>query len=271
MKNSLLNKLKISAVVATRNEEKNIKNCLAALAWVDEIIIVDMKSTDNTREIAKKSGANVFISDGGVNKLVAFSKNIGFKKAKGEWILVVDADERVSKRLAREIKKITSRKTSEDAYKIPIPTYHWGKWLFHGWDLYQVRLFKKAKCNGFTQESIHAQLEIKGKIGKLKGSIYHYGHLTVFDFIEKMNSYTSQDAKLKYKAGAYRLSWYELFKDTIYNFYAHFIKLRGYRDGMHGFTMSAMMAIYHFVERVKLWELQYKKDFDEISKFDGEH
>jgi len=260
----------LSVVVATKNEELNIEACLRTVKWADEIVVIDMESTDRTRELAGKLGARVYVSAGGLHKLIPYNKNLGIKKAKGEWVMIVDADERVSRQLAEEIMRAIKSHSRYVAYKFPIPTYYWGKWIFHGWDLDQVRLFRKDSCSGYTGKMIHDVLGIRGSVGKLYGRLYHLGHLTFHDFIETMNCYTTTDTALWFQAGAKEVRFVDLFKNSLANFYYQYFRFKGYKDGIHGLTMCLLMAIYHFVERAKLWELEYKKKNDELHKFDEE-
>lgn len=261
----------LSIVIVTKNEEKNIKDCLKTVGWADEIIVVDMESTDRTRKIARKLGARVFVSDGGPYKLIPYNKNLGFKKAKGKWIFAVDADERVSKKLGEEIMKVIKGSNIYSAYKVRIPTYFWGKWIIYGWDPYQIRLFKKSKTKGYTKNIAHDHLRVDGEVGKLNSPIYHFGHMTIEEFIKKMNLYTTQDANSKITSGAEGVPWYKFFKDPVANFYYQYFKLKGYKHGLHGLVMCIFMSIYYFIERAKLWEMQFKSEEDELHKYDKKY
>src|SRR5262245_2377057 len=162
-----------ACVIITKNEEANIQECLGSVAWADERIVVDAESRDRTADLANAAGARVI-----VRPWPGFGpqKNYGMDLAAGEWILVVDADERVPKELHAEIlTRITAWKPGDPvAYEIPRKNYFYGAWVRHAgvYPDYQIRLFRKG-CARYNDVPVHENLIVKGPIGKLSTSLEH--------------------------------------------------------------------------------------------------
>lgn len=264
----------VSIVIATRNEERNLPDCLESVRWATEVIVVDMRSTDRTREIAQRVGAKVIASEGGPYRVVPYNKNLGLKDARGDWVFFVDADERVSRSLEAEIRS-TLPAAVHAAFQVPIITYFFGRWLEHTVDPYSTRIVRRGATTGYSGRSAHDFLAIDGTTGRLTAPLFHFGHPSVETFIEKMNRYTSQDVKAVVETGVGgamvkpigRVRWFDLLKDPAVNFYYQFVRNRGYRDGMHGFVVSLLISIYLFVERAKIWESQWKRHHDELNRY----
>lgn len=186
---------KISAIIHTKNEEKNIENCLKSLLWVDEILLIDEESEDKTVSLAKKYTNNVFSMPS--KGIVEYNRNEGLKLAKNDWILVMDADELVPYKLAQELQKIALQ-DSADIVWIPRCNFSFGIRTNHKNPDYQLRFFKKNQIN--YQKKIHAYPEYKkeAKSLKLKNfdlSILHLSNQTVEGWQEKANRYSSTKAK----------------------------------------------------------------------------
>ncbi|MBL7159439.1 glycosyltransferase family 2 protein, partial [Candidatus Microgenomates bacterium] len=162
--------IKITVVISAYNEEKNIKECLESVRQLaDEIILIDNTSTDKTVEIASSMGQKVKIFIRPNNLMLNINKNFGFSKAVNEWILNLDADERVSKSLKHEIIKTLKQKNRVIGYWTPRKNIIFGKWIKHGiwWPDHQLRLFKKNK-GGFPCKHIHEYLKVEGKTARLE-------------------------------------------------------------------------------------------------------
>ncbi|MDP2585749.1 MAG: glycosyltransferase family 2 protein [Candidatus Levybacteria bacterium] len=252
-------KIRISAIVLTRNEEKNIADCLKNLMWCDESIVIDDNSTDNTVKIAEKSNAKVYS-----RSLESFSnqRNFGITKANGEWLLFVDADERISDALAFEISSVLSNWTSgtENEFKgfyIPRNDIIWGKELKYGES--GIKLLRLAKKNyGNWIGKVHEKWIIDGKVGLLKNSIIHYPHQSAAAFLKEVNDYTELRAQELY-AEKREVSWLSIVIYPIGKFINNFILKKGFLDGEKGLIVAIIMSFHSFLVRGKLWSMWNKK------------
>lgn len=248
--------MKISATIITLNEEKDLPRCLKSLsAWVDEIILVDSGSTDKTLDIAKKYDAKIFKHE---FKNYASQKNSAFKKARGDWIFSIDADEEVTKELEEEIKEVV-KDDKFDGYSMPRKNIIFGKFIkYSRWQPEldrHVWLVRKGK--GKWEGDVHEELECTGPVGKLKNAKIHYQYENVSEFMDMINRYSDIDSKERHKSGV-KFKPIMLFMDPIYNFSVRYFYRLGFLDGVHGFVLSSLMAFYHFVLWVKIWELEEK-------------
>jgi len=260
----------ISAIVLTKNEEKKIEVCLKNLRWCDEILVIDDYSQDKTAEIAKKIGARIFRRR--LNGDFASQRNFGLRKAKGDWVLFIDADEIVSIKLRREILKnidftrddrpLQSQGTK--GFRLKRKDKFLGKWLRFG-ETSKVKLLRLARREkGKWQRAIHEVWQIKGKLGELKHPIIHNREISIDDFLKRINYYSSLRAKELYqkkvRTNAFFISAYPLGK-FLQNY---FLKL-GFLDGKEGFIMAVMMSIHSFLVRSKLyllWKNKGKEEFE---------
>ena len=210
----------ISIVVLTKNEEKNIVECLKTLEFCDEIIIIDDYSTDQTVEFVKKlNNPKVTIIPHSHGNDFSEKRNYGLSKAKGEWIFFVDADERVSPALIFEISNIT--RFSEENFSgfyIRRVDVMWDKELRHG-EIGSIKLLRLGKKDaGKWEGKVHEKWIVNGKIGQLKNPLLHYPHQTVKEFLQEINFYTSLRAKELYVQGIH-VYWAEIIFIQLENFY----------------------------------------------------
>ncbi|MFH1825457.1 MAG: glycosyltransferase family 2 protein [Candidatus Firestonebacteria bacterium] len=242
----------ISAVIITKNEEKNIKDCLKSLDFVEEIIVVDTESSDKTVKVAKRFTEKVYLRtlDNYANQ-----KNFGISKAKNEWILSVDADERVSDKLKKEI---LSKNLNKDGYFIPIKNYFLGRWLKYGGQYpdYHLRLFKKSKGRFYSKiKQVHEGVSLNSRnAGKLNCSILHYSYPNISFYFEKFNRYTYLDALGRFQ-NHLKPSIYGVFIRPIYRFIKWYILKLGALDGISGLLFHIFSAFYIFASEIKLLEL----------------
>jgi len=259
---------KISVVINTLNEEKNLPRAINSVkGFADEIVVVDMESSDRTIEIAKKLGAKVFS-----HKKVGYMepvRNYAISKAKGNYILILDADEEVSPGLVKKIKKIvhppggrsaTLRESEKaDYYRIPRKNIIFGKWMKHArwWPDYNIRFFKK----GFVSwdEEIHSIPMTKGKgmdlPEKEEYAIIHHHYFSIEEYLDRMNRYSAVQAEELMKNG-YVFDWKDLIKKPINEFLSRFFFGQGYKDGIHGLVLSCLQAFSEFVLYLKIWQKQ---------------
>lgn len=265
--------MSISLIIHTKNEENNIKNCIAsAKDIVDQIIVVDMESHDKTREIAKKLGAEVYIVKD--NRFVDDYRNFGISKARFKWILSLDADELLTDTLRKTIQKFVN----EDKYDVivfPFKNIRLRKWMKHTgwWPDYHPRLYKKGYLKWPMLNQAHIMPIIKGRIFTLsaveKNAIVHKNVNDMKTFFEKMINYyllnKSDDYFKKRKITLANLvNYYEG------EFKWRFIEEKGYLDGTHGFVFSKLREYAKFMEFINWWEKQgYPEIFDskELLKF----
>lgn len=248
---------KLSCVVLTKNEEQNITKCLENVSWADEVIIIDDFSQDKTVDIAKKTGAVVFSRK--LNNDFSSQRNFGLSKAKYDWVLFVDADERVSKALASEIKnKISKLKNNYNGYFIKRRDFMWGRELKYG-ETGGISLLRLAKrVAGEWQGKVHERWNIKGEIGKLDNSLFHYPHNSINEFLSEINFYTDIRAKELFDKGI-KSNFLSIILYTKLKFIQnYFIKL-GFLDGTSGLILALIMSFHSFLVRGKLWLLWQKK------------
>lgn len=249
-----MNRPRISACVITFNEENNIGACLRSIDWVDEIIVVDAFSSDGTTQIAAECGAKVFCND---FKGFIPQKNFATALTTSDWVLNLDADERVSQALRDEIIEILSSEACRyRAYRIPRLSYYLGRWIHHsGWypDA-KIRLWKKG-CGVWGGKDPHEFIEIDGSVNSLKNQILHYPYNSVFQHLEKMNRYTTGMARDRYRKGQ-RFSWLHCLSRPPLRFLRHYVLKRGFLDGTAGFFIAVMAGYYVFQRYVKLWEIE---------------
>lgn len=246
---------KISAIINTFNEEGNIAEAIKSVEFADEIIVCDMHSQDKTSEIAKKNGAKVFL-----HKYTGFvepARNFAISKASFDWILILDADERIPTDLAKRIKEIVRKTKSHDFVQIPRKNIIFGKWMQASgwWPDYQIRLFKKGRI--VWSDKIHSQPETKGEGLTLPAeerySILHNNYQTVNQFIERMNRYTTIEAEELIKKG-YKFSWRDLIEKPFSEFLGRFFANRGFDDGLHGLVLSLLQSFSFVIVYLKTWE-----------------
>lgn len=222
--------------------------------WCDELIVVDDESTDKTSEIAKEYGTKVF-----QNRLLDdFSKqrNFGLDKARGGWVLFVDADETVTEELKEEITGAI-KESKFDGYFVKRKDYIWGRELNFG-ETSSVKFLRLARKGGGKWEGVvHEEWKIKGKVGELKSFLNHYPHQTLFEFIKEIDYYSILHAESKYKNGQ-RSNLLKILFFPILKFGKNWILRRGFLEGTEGFLVAALMSFHSFLTWSKLWLIQRK-------------
>lgn len=244
---------KISVIIITGNEEKNIRDCLNSVKWADEIVLVDSESKDKTVEIAKGFTDKVVVHKWeGYAAQKAYALNL----ASNEWVLSLDADERVTPQLAEEI--LTLQFDDVDAYKIHRENFFLGKKIkYCGWgNDYQLRLFRKSKTK-LTDRLVHEGFVVDGKISTLKNSMQHYSYESLKEGFAKINEYSSLEANEKYKRK--RASGLTILSYPCIGFIQHYVFRKGFLDGTRGLLISLMHAMTKLQVQMKMWELQKRK------------
>ena len=249
--------MNLSAVVLTRNEERNIARSLESVDFADEMIVIDDNSTDSTRDIAEDLGAKVYTRS--LNKNWGEQRNYGLEKARGKWVLFLDADEYITNKLKNEIIQLVGNPLNKDSgyYLIRKDTL-WDKQLKYG-ESGKKRLLRLAKISaGKWNRSVHECWKIKGKTRELNGTIVHKPHNSIDTFLRQINTYSEIHAKENSKEGKKS----SLIKIVVYPpskfVYNYVIKL-GFLDGSEGFMVAAMMSLHSYLAWSKLWLIQRKK------------
>ncbi len=278
--------MKLSAVVLTKNEEKNIEKCLMSLLFCDEIIVVDDYSTDNTKnqilKINPPAGGqndklNIKIIEKHLNNDFAQQRNFGLSKATNDWVLFIDADEEISQELKREIIELDSRHSQTwlerltfrlrgndnnipNAFRIRRRDYFWNQELRFG-EVKKVRnsgLLRLVKKNsGKWMGTVHEVFHTAKNVSRLNSFLNHYPHQTLKEFISDVNNYSSIRAEELFQRGS-KTNIFEIiffpFGKFIYNYFLNF----GFLDGPAGFTYAFMMSFHSFLVRAKLYQLTRK-------------
>lgn len=250
----------ISASIVCLNEGEKLKKCLRSLVgFVGEIIVVDLGSGDESREIAENLGAVVFRHK--FVQYVEMVRNFAISKTKGEWVLILDPDEIISEKLKDELMEATKKK-EYSAVNIPRKNIFFGKWISHSnwWPDRHVRFFQKGKV--VWSDKIHSYPKVDGKILELPKkedlAIIHFGYDNFNQFIDRQNRYSTIEARQRFESGE-KFSWSNFFWNPTREFLTRYIKHRGYLDGFLGFSLTFLMCVYKLMVEIKLWELSHKK------------
>lgn len=251
----------ISVVINVRNEAEDLKKCLKSIkGFADEVVIVDMKSSDGSLEVAKSANAKVFSYK--PMKFVEPARNFALSKATGKWILLLDPDEYVNKTLKRELINITKR-SDVDFVRIPRQNMIFGKWIKHSncWPDYLIRFFKNGSVT--WQKEIHSQPVTKGNGLTLLDSdqlaIKHNNYTSIVDFINRAVRYSSIQAD-ELNAQDYKLKISDFILKPIQEFNSRFFFAEGYKDGLHGLIFCLLQGFAIGLIYIRLWEKQGSLD-----------
>ncbi len=246
----------LSVILITYNEEINIERCLRSVSWADEIIVVDSFSTDKTIELARQFSSNIIQHkyDGDIRQ-----RERGFAVAKGGWLFYIDADEEITNEMKEDIlKEINS--SSHEGYWAQRRNKIFGKWIYNGgWfpDL-TFRLFRKDKYVAEFEE-VHGGFTVWGSKGTLNGFLNHFPYDTIEQYVAKMNDYTSLQVSNKFKQkDGLNISWGKIIFSPVSHFLRKYFSNKGLKDGMHGFVLAVLGAIYTFALYAKCKEYQMR-------------
>jgi len=243
---------KLSVTIITKNEAADIGDALDSVGWADERIVVDSCSADETAAIAARHGARVVSHEwpGYVAQ-----KNYAASLATHDWILSLDADERVPPSLAREIQQALAGEPRHHGYQMPRVTFHLGRWIrtTDWYPDYQLRLYDRRAAQ-WTGEYVHEGVSVNGRVGRLRNELQHFAYRDVAEHMETIDHYTTLAARQMFEQGR-RATTIDLALQPAFAFFRNFILKRGFLDGSVGLTISRMNAHYVRLKFVKLRDL----------------
>ena len=246
---------RLSVAIITLNEERNLPDCLASVAFADEIVVVDGGSHDRTCDIARAAGARV------VESLdwrgFGIQKNRAVEACTGDWVLSIDADERAPEQLRAEI-MTTLRAPGFDVYEMPRRSYYCGRFMRHSgwWPDYVRRLFKRGAAK-FSPALVHESLETDRSVGRLQNPLEHWSFRTMEQVLDKVNRYSSLSAPVVIERGHRPTSATAVMHGAAAFFRTYFLK-RGFLDGSHGFMLAVSNAEGSYYRYVKAMLLEQK-------------
>lgn len=246
---------KLSIIIITQNEADQIAECLASASWADEIIVVDAESTDDTVAICKNYPVKMFLRPW---PGFASQKQFALDQAQNDWVLSLDADERITPELKAEIESQLENPAGQAGFYIPRKGFFLGKWIRHcGWyPGYQLRLFRKSMTR-VSEVQVHEGFIVAGPTGHLTAALLHYSHPTLFVSFAKMNSYSGLEA-LDRKTR--RVTWLDFLTHPLSEFLRKYLVKLGFLDGWHGLVLCLVAAYTKMALYMKIWELQQKSE-----------
>ncbi len=245
----------LSVTVITRNEADNIDAALASVSWAAEVIVVDAHSDDETVAIARRRGATVTTRDW---QGFGSQKNHAATLAHHDWILSIDADERVTPALAQEISDLLTSDFDHRGYRIPRVAYHLGRWIrsTDWYPDYQLRLYDR-RCARWTERPVHESVRVAGSAGMLRHELHHLPYRDISHHLSTIDRYTTLAARQLHNSGR-RAGLPGLLLHPPLAFARNYVMKTGFRDGIPGFIVSALNAYYVLLKHAKLWELQQR-------------
>ena len=243
----------LSVVILTKNEAGRLRDCIESVRWAEEILVVDDESTDDTVQLAASLGARVLRRK---MDLEGRHRNWAHAQAAHEWILSLDADERVTSELAAEISELFRHGPERELYAIPRRNYIGSRWIrYGGWyPSAQLKLFKKSVFR-WEETTVHPRAFSGSPSGELCHDLIHLTYRDLRDFVDKLNRQTTLEAQ-KWVADKRRVSLGKTVWRAGDRFVRAYVNKQGYRDGFLGYIMAVMGGMYQFISFAKYWEQQ---------------
>ncbi len=247
----------LTVVLITRDEEKAIAAALDSVSWADEVVVLDSGSTDRTVEIARARGAKVTVSADWPG--FGPQKNRALGEATRDWVLSLDADERVTPELRDEIRAIVAGKGNHDAYELPRLSSYCGRFMRHGgwWPDRVTRLFRRGKAR-FSDALVHERVLVQGTTGRLEGRLLHEAFDDLEEVLDKVNHYSSAGARMGHAAGR-RGSLTRAVLHGVWTFVRTYFLQAGFLDGRRGFMLAVSNAEGTYYRYLKLMLLGEKR------------
>jgi glycosyltransferase involved in cell wall biosynthesis len=245
---------RLSVTIVAWNEEERLRACLESVGWADEILVVDAESTDKTVLLAREFTDKVWVRPW---PGFAVQKNFALEQASGDWMLSLDADERVTPELSERIKRIVKEDGPADGYRIPRRNVFWGAWVRHGglYPDYQLRLFRRG-AGRFVEDAVHESVRVVGRVDTLSEPLLHQSYRDLEDFLRRSNRYSTLAAEDWLRRGR-RASVLDLILKPLGRFLSMYIVQRGFLDGWRGLVLAALYAEYVFLRTAKAWEARH--------------
>jgi glycosyltransferase involved in cell wall biosynthesis len=247
--NQIQKKVPLSVVVITKNEEGRIKECLESVSWADEIIVVDQVISRKMETEGKH-------------------RNFAYSLARHEWVLSLDADERVTEALRHEIEDLFKKGPKANGYTIPRRNFIGSHWVKYGgmYPSAQLRLFRKDKFRYDEASEVHCQAYMPDPRGALKNDVLHYTYRDFTDAIGKLDRQTDLEAR-KWFRERRKVGPVSITRKAIDRFVRAYLMKQGYRDGVRGLFLAVNGAMYQFLSYMKYWEkLQASKSKENASR-----
>lgn len=246
--------MSLSVILITKNEEANLKDCLESVSFANEIIVVDSQSSDKTQEIAQSFGAKLEITSDWPG--FGPQKNRALNLATQEWVLSIDADERVTPELKDEILAVISSKNAANCYAIPRSSWYCGRFMKHsGWyPDYVDRLFKRGTAK-FSDHLVHERLLPDGPVAKLENHFLHYSFRDFSQVLKKVDAYSTASAEQAYLKGK-RSSVGKAIGHGLWAFFRTYFLRRGFLDGSQGLALAISNAEGTYYRYIKIWLLE---------------
>lgn len=254
-----MERLSVSLCIITLNEELNIRRCIGSVPFVDDIVVLDSGSIDQTRLIAEEMGARVFNEEW---RGYGRQKQRAVELAKNDWVICLDADEELTPELQSEIYgTLKENRLSFKGYRSPRRTFHLGQWIFHGgwYPNYQTRFFNRTRLQ-WSPDDLHEAVRGDG-IGDLQSAINHYPFKNLADQAATNNQYSSVAAEILRRRGR-SFYWNDLLIKPFVKFIELYLIKRGFLDGVRGLILAGMGAYAQFMRFAKLWEIEQQKPKD---------
>jgi len=243
---------KLSVVVLTKNEEGRLRECLESVKWADQIIIVDDQSQDRTLEIAREFTDKVFVRK---MEIEGRHRNWAYAQAQNSWVLSLDADERVTPELQKEIKDKLGSIPAENGFTIPRRNFIGDYWVKHGgwYPSPQLKLFRKDKFR-YEEVGVHPRAFMDDPCGHLGSDLIHYSYRDIEDFLSKLNNQTTREAR-KWHGQGKPMTLGRFLWRTYDRFMRTYFTRGGYKDGGVGFMIAYFAGLYQFLSYLKYREL----------------
>ena len=245
----------LSVTIITKNEASNIAAALQSVSWADETIVLDSESTDETVAIARGYATQVVVRPW---QGYSEQKNYAASLASYDWILSIDADERVTPALADEIRRTLEARPSGGGFQLPRVTYHLGRWIrsTDWYPDYQLRLYDRRHAR-WNDRYVHESVTAEGHVGRLQCELHHFPYRDLSHHLQTIDRYTTLAARQMHQHGR-RAGFLNLLLHPLLAFLRNYILRAGIRDGLPGLTISFLNSYYVMLKFAKLWELQNK-------------
>jgi glycosyltransferase involved in cell wall biosynthesis len=243
----------LSVAIIALNEEERLRACLESVGWADEIVVVDSGSSDKTVAIAREFTDRVLFH---AWEGYGAQKNFALAQCRSDWVLALDADERVSEPLRAEIATTLARPPTHVGYLIPRRNFFQGAWVRHGgwYPDYQLRLFRRGRGR-FTTSAVHESVRVDGPVGRLRASLDHQSYRGIEDFVTRANRYSELAARELAAAGRGG-SLADLLLRPAWRFLSMYLWRAGFLDGRRGLVLALLYAHYVFLRAAKVREIR---------------